>query len=195
LKEISISEDNNEENESDKKRNQKTVMPTAETAPWTSDCRGVTRRRPYFRGRTWVRRGWVRRDPGARTARRWRCGYHACQRPAPNRRISASVYRNRKNGPWVHLFSSPRCEPGVRRSRRKISTGRPRLWNGGTVIQLYPARRLNEALCQIPQSHYKHADGIPCWTGGIDIQLSLVRNSNGVWRLANVLSRMVWISA
>jgi len=33
LKEISISEDNNEENESDKKRNQKTVMPTAETAP------------------------------------------------------------------------------------------------------------------------------------------------------------------
>lgn len=171
------------------------MMPIAESAPWTSDCRGVTRRRPYFRDRTWARRGWARRDPGVRTARRWRCGCRAYRRPAPNRRASASVYRNRRNGPWAHLFSSPRCEPGVRPSRRKTSTARPRPWNGGTVTQLYPARRLSGALCPIPQSHYKHAGGTRCWTGRIAIRLSLVRNSNEVWRLASVLSRTVWISA
>lgn len=172
------------------------MTPITDSASWTSDCKGVTRRPPYFRGRARARRGWARRGPGARKARRWRCGCRVCRRPAPNRKASASVYRSRKSDPWAHLFSSPpRRAPGVRLFRRKTSTGRPRLWNGGTVIQLYLARRSSGALSPILRSHYRHADGTRCWTGRIDIPPSLARNSDEVWRSVNVLLKMAWISA
>lgn len=172
------------------------MTPITDSAPWTSDCRGVTRRRPYFRGRTRARRGWARRGPGARKARRWRCGCLACRRPAPNRKVSASVYRSRRSDPWVRLSSSPpRRAPGVRPFRRKTSTGRPRPWNGGTVTQLCPARKSSGALSPILRSHYRHADGTRCWIERTDTRPLLVRNSDEVWRSANVLSRTAWISA
>lgn len=172
------------------------MMPITDTAPWTSDCRGVTRRRPYFRGRTQARQGWARRDPGARKARRWRCGCRACRCPVLNHKASASVYRNRRSDPWARLFSNPPWwGPGARLFRRKTSTGRPRLWNGETVTQLCLVRRSSGALSLILRSRYRHADGIQCWTGRIDIRPLLAQNSAGVWRSASVLSRMAWISA
>lgn len=178
-----------------KKEIQELMTPIAESAPWTSDCKGVTRRRPCFRGRTRARRGWARRGPRAKKARRWRCGCRAWRRPAPNRKASASVYQSRRSGPWARLFSRPpRRAPGVRPSWKKTSIGRPRLWNGGTVTRLCPARRSSGALSPILRSRW-HVDGTRCWTGGIDTRPSPARSSDGVWRSASVLSRTAWISA
>lgn len=166
------------------------MTPIAASAPWTSDCKGVTRRRPCFRGRTRARRGWAQRDPGAKKARRWRCGCRACRRQAPSRRASAFVYPSRRNGPWARLYSSPpRRAPGVRPFQRRTSTGRPRPWSDGIATRLCPARRSSGALFPIPRRHCRHADGIRCWTERIDTRLSPARNSDGVWRSASVLSR------
>lgn len=183
-------------NKSDKEGNLETMRPITDSTSWTSDCRGVIRRRLYFRGRTRARRGWARRALGARKARRWKYGCRACRRPAPSRKASASVYRNRKSDRWARLFLSPPWRvPGVRPFRRKTFTGRPHPWNGGTVIQLYLARRLSGALSPILRSRYRHADGTRCWTGRTDTLPSLARNSDEVWRSANVLLKTAWISA
>lgn len=177
-----------------KARNRGSTMPnTKSSSPWMNDCNGVTRRRPCYR----ARRGWARRGPRVtRTARRWRCAFRACRHRAPSRRTFAFVYQSPRSGPWAHHFTNPsRCAPGVRPSRRRTSTARPRPWIGGIVTPLYRARRSSAASSPILRNCRRRAGGIRCWTGEIDIRPSPVLSSDEVWRSASVPSRTVWISA
>lgn len=168
-----------------KARNRRSKMANTESSPWMSDCSGVTRRRPCYRAR-----GWARRDPETRTARRWRCGCRACRHRAPSHRASASGYRNRRNGPWALLFTSrSRCVTDVRPSRRRTSIGRPRPWIGGSVTPPFRERKLSGVSFPIPRKRRKHASGTRCWTGETDIRPSPARSSDEAWRSASVLSK------